>query len=169
MFLRCPSNNTHRSIPRGVVVHLSFIPPLQLFHLVLALVEHLICASRGGIRRDNLCASEEEPRVAECRGQCIRGPIEDRASAATGYRGYVEGLCAPGGAAGERGVALKVDGDAASGHIISEMGEGMRVGIGIGLCTWAAVPENKPSVCGDESWTAALGEGAQTFDVNSVS
>jgi len=86
-----------------------------------------------------LRTSEEGQRIAERRGQRARGPVEDRAPTATGYRGYVEGLGAPCGAAGERRVALKVDGEEASGPVMVEAGERVRVCIRIGLCQWTAV------------------------------
>lgn len=150
MLLRCPANNTHRPIPRGVVINLSFITPPQLFHLVLAQIEHVICASSGEIRHGNLRAGEEGPWITERGGQCVRGPVEDCAPAAPGYCGYVESLGLPDSAAGERRIALKVDGDAASSPIIAEMGERVRIRIGIGLCKWPAVSENKASICANE-------------------
>ena len=77
MLLRCPANNPHRPIPRGIIIHLSFITLLQLFNLVLTWFERVIGASGGGIRRGHLHAGEEGQQISERRGRWARGPVKD--------------------------------------------------------------------------------------------
>jgi len=36
MLLMSQTNDAHRPIPRGIVIHFSFITPLKPFHLVFA-------------------------------------------------------------------------------------------------------------------------------------
>ena len=87
--------------------------------------------------------------------------------------GHVESLGAPGGAAGERGVAFKVDGEEAGGPVVAEAGEWVRVRIWIGLRQCAAVPEDETPVWGYGGvrvcWES-LGRGdGRTFNVDCVS
>ena len=49
----------------------------------------------------------------------------------------------PGSASGERGVALKVDGDEASRPAVEEVGERVRAHIWIRLRQWAAGPKDE--------------------------
>ena len=76
-------------------------------------------------RRD----AEKGQRRAERRGQRVRRSVEERARTAAGKRGEVVYLGAPGGAAGECGVVLELDGDAAIVAVVAEPGE--RVGMGV--------------------------------------
>ncbi len=90
--------------------------------------------------------SEEGERVAERSGERVRRAVEDRTWAGAGDRGYVEGLGTPGGTAGERGVALKVDGEEAGRPVVAEAGERVRVCIWVGLRQLAAVSEDETPI-----------------------
>jgi hypothetical protein len=133
VLLRRHANHTHGPIARGVVVDLSFLASLLLLHLFLAQIERVVRARSCWVRHGSLRGHEEGEWVAERRGERIGCAVKDRAWAAAGNRGHIEGLGAPVGTAGERGVVLKVDGDKASGPVVAEAGEWVRVCIGIGL------------------------------------
>jgi hypothetical protein len=121
-FPRRHANHTH-----GVVVDLSFLASLLLLHLFLAQIERVVRARGYWVRHGSLRGHEEGEWVAERRGERIRCAVEGRAWAAAGNLGHIEGLGAPVGTTGERGVVLKVGGDKACGPVVAEAGEQVRI------------------------------------------
>lgn len=118
----------------GVVVDLGILAAILLLDLVFAQIEGVVGRSGGGIMRRKRRDAEEGQRSAERRSQHVRRSVEERARTATGKRSQVEYLGAPGGATGECGVVLELDGDAAVVAVVAETGERVRICVWVGPC-----------------------------------
>jgi len=137
MFLGRQPNDTNGTIASGVVVDLGILAAIPLLDLVFAQIEGVVRPGGGGVlrrKRRDAERPEQGQRGAERRGQHVRRAVEERARTATGERGEVEYLGAPGGVVGECGVVLEFDGDAAVVAVVAEARERVRVCVWVGLC-----------------------------------
>jgi len=134
MFLSRQPNNTNSTIASGVIVDLGILATILLLDLIFTQIKGVVCPSGGGVMRRERRDAEKGQRSAERRGQRVRRSVEERARTATGKRGEVEYLGAPGGATGECGVVLELDGDAAIVAVVAEPGERVGMGVWVGPC-----------------------------------
>ena len=146
MLLGRQPDNTDDTTACGVVVDLSILSAILLRYLVLTEIESVVSSSSCGVMRRHRRGRDAEKgqRSAERRAQRVRRPVEERARAAPGERGQVEGLGAPGGATNERGVVLEFDGETAGAAVVAELRER------VGICVWVRLREG-PAMSEDKA------------------
>jgi hypothetical protein len=176
MFFGSQTDNTDITIACRVIVYLGILAAILLRYLVLTEVESVIGPGSHVMGRHRRgWDAEEGQRSAERRGQRVRRSVEERTRAASGKGGQVEGLSVPGGAAGERGVVLELDGYTAGAAVVAESRKRVGICIWVGLCQGATMPEDQApawntEMSGECSLGNVLGEcGWLTFDVERVS
>jgi hypothetical protein len=136
MFLGRHPKDTNSTIASRVVVDLGILAAIPLLDLVFAQIEGVVGPGGGGVKRGkgwDAERPEQGQRCAEGGGQHVRRSVEERARTATGKRGDVEYLGAPGGAVCECGVVLEFDRDAAVVAVVAEPRERVRVCVWVGL------------------------------------
>jgi hypothetical protein len=111
------------TIASGVIVGLGILAAIPLFDLVFAQIECGVSPGGSETMRWKRRDAEQGQRSAERRGQPVLS-VEKRARTAMGKRGEVEYLSAPDSAAGECGVMIELDDDAAVAVVIAERNRG---------------------------------------------
>jgi len=128
MFLGCQTNNTDITIGCGIFVDFGILAAILLRYLILAQIESVV-GPRGheGVmgRHRRGRDAEQRQQGAGRKGQRVRRSVEECARAVSRECGQVEGLWAPGGATGERGVVLELDDETAGAAVIAELREGV--------------------------------------------